>query len=105
MRWMPLVLVFAAVGCGGAHEVAARKATTHDARTCTPSAPAFRTCFDSRSLKPRPTIERMTASGWSVVARSLQPPDPSTQWGPKVWLSPDGRTLLAEWLYACDGHL
>jgi hypothetical protein len=26
-------------------------------------------------------------------------------WGTRAWLSPDRRTLLAEWLYPCDGHI
>ncbi len=35
----------------------------------------------------------------------LKPNFMDTQWGPKVWLSPDRHTLLAEWEFACDGHL
>jgi hypothetical protein len=51
-----------------------------------------------------PTIERMTASGWAVVTGPLKHPDPSAQWG-RVWLSPDSRTLLAEWQFPCDSEV
>ena len=55
----------------------------------------------------RATIEVREGSGWRVVAReprgSLGRRNIGGQWG-DVWVSPDGRTLLAEWLEECDTH-
>ncbi len=68
------------------------------------AVPGFRTCFSASEADSRATIERRTGSEWTVVAGPLKPRDPSTAWG-DLWLSPDGGTLLAEWLYACDGHM
>jgi hypothetical protein len=101
------LLVFAAAaaaGCGRAHP-AARHSPVRSAKSCIGAAPAFRTCLNPPAEKPHATIERMKPFGWSVVATSLKPSFDDNSWGPKVWLSPDSQTLLAEWLYACDGHL
>ena len=76
----------------------------HPSRTCTDAAPDFRTCFGS-GTNSHATIERRTGATWGVITGPLRPLDLFTEWGPKVWISPDARTVLAEWLYACDGHL
>ena len=101
MRWTPLALLFLVVGCGGAHQVAARQAPAKDPRACTAAAPGFRTCFKP-GIPSNPTIERRAASGWTVLTGPLKHPDPSAEWGPQVWVSPDRQTLLAEWVFPCD---
>jgi hypothetical protein len=94
-----VVVVFAVAGCGTTEQAAppAKKPS----RTCTAAGiPGFRTC---RHLPypTQPTIERQTPSGWKVVARPLRPTEPSAEWN-SLLLSPDGKTLLAEWAYPCD---
>jgi len=49
----------------------------------------------------RPTIEHWTGSEWKVVTGPLPHPYTEASWG-QVSLSPDGRTLLADWSYPCD---
>jgi hypothetical protein len=61
----------------------------------------FRTCWGPDAQDPNPTIERRTATGWALVTGPMKPRDMSAQWG-EVWVSPDHRTLLAEWQYPCD---
>jgi hypothetical protein len=48
-----------------------------------------------------PTIERWTGSRWTVVTGSLKPTESTATWG-EVSRSPDGKTLLADWMYPCD---
>jgi hypothetical protein len=50
---------------------------------------------------PNPTIERRSGSGWRLVTGPLRPPALDAMWN-RVWVSPDRRTLLAEWSYPCD---
>ena len=102
MRSLPLVVIaLLAAGCGTAQHVATPGTTRQAERLCSAAkARGFRTCWSGGPVA-KPTIERRTASGWRVIARSLAPPEPSAQWG-EVLLSPDGRTLLAEWRYPCD---
>jgi hypothetical protein len=52
-------------------------------------------------MSGHPTIERRAGSSWVVVTGPLPHPDPTAVWG-QVWLSPDRRTLLAEWQFPCD---
>lgn len=40
-------------------------------------------------------------SGWTLVTGPLKPPAIDAMWD-RVWVSPDRRTLLAEWTYPCD---
>jgi hypothetical protein len=61
----------------------------------------FRTCWGPSPNHPNPTIERRTPSGWKLVTGPLEPPAIDAMWG-RVWVSPDRRTLLAEWRYPCD---
>ena len=120
-----------ATGCGGADEVgsgeapkpaAAATATTTAAtpaarRKAKPKvetrcerarAAGYRLCERSRGIRQlRATIEVRDGDGWRVVAREPQGAfRHGKEWGAwgEVWLSPDGRTLLAEWLSECDGH-
>ena len=67
-------------------------------RECAQAAPGFRTCMRGS----HPTIERLSGSAWTVIAGPLPHSDISTGWSPKVWLSPDGETVLAEWQFPCD---
>ena len=39
------------------------------------------------------------------MAGPLKPVEMGSGWGTDVRPSPDGRTLLAEWSFPCDGHL
>jgi hypothetical protein len=80
--------------------------TKRSGRSCNPPGGGsrgrgFRTCWGPNARHPNPTIERRTASGWTVVTGPLKPAEPSAQWG-AVWLSPDRRWLVAEWEYPCD---
>jgi hypothetical protein len=91
--------MLAVAGCGTT-ENAAQPAKA-SSRTCAAaSVPGFRTCLHV-PYPTQPTIERRTPSGWKVVARPLRPAEPSAEWS-SLSLSPDGMTLLAEWLYPCD---
>jgi hypothetical protein len=111
MRRLALVLLVAfSAGCGGSRPVDRqatdqRQARAPESRACAAAAPGFRACAYSSAGKPHPTIERQTGSTWTVVTGPLKPADPTTEWGAKVWLSPDAQTLLAEWEYACDGRI
>jgi hypothetical protein len=64
----------------------------------------FRTCWGPNARHPNPTIERRTPSGWELVTGPLKPFDMSAQWG-AVWVSPDHRTLVADWQYPCDSSV
>ena len=99
MRWIAVGLAICAAGCGSSYYNASSNAAAQPVRMCTRATPAFRTCLVGR--KHRPTIERSTASGWLVVAGPLRPSDPAAEWG-DLSLSPDGRMLLADWLFPCD---
>jgi hypothetical protein len=113
MCWLLAVaLGLVVVGCGGRQEP--QKPATpavettcvegincdkpQPARDCEAAGPGFRTCVRDH----QPTIERRNGETWTVVAGPLRHNDWSTQWGPKVWLSPDHETLLAEWDFPCD---
>jgi hypothetical protein len=102
VRISALAVLVLAVGCGEATHATTQQARAHQpAKTCERAAPAFRTCFQNgRDL--RPTIERMTASGWAVVTGPLKHADPDAMWRPKIWVSPDADTSLAEWDFPCD---
>lgn len=103
MRWTALALLVLAAGCGGTRHVVSRARPTHIVqRSCTRAASAFRTCEIGRYPRMRPTIERMTRTGWAVVTGPLKHPDPAASWRSRVWVSPDGQTLLAEWDFPCD---
>jgi hypothetical protein len=100
MRTLSLIaFALLVAGCGATREAAAPP--KKPSRTCTAAqVSGFRTCRHL-PVPTLPTIERKTASGWAVVARPLRPSEPSAEWR-AVSLSPDGKTLLAEWAYPCD---
>jgi hypothetical protein len=94
-------MAMVAAGCATTEHAAAPVPTHQATRPCrTTHAHGFRTCW-SGGRESNPTIERRTMSGWTVITGPLRPPEPSAQWG-EVSLSPDNRTLLAEWEYPCD---
>jgi len=128
MRWLVIVvLALVAAGCGDVHRSAdetiraqmAKVQTTcaegincgapvkpPSGHSCEPAGAGargsgYRTCWGPNPNHPNPTIERKTSSGWALVTGPLKPHDVSAQWG-AVWVSPDRRTLLAEWQYPCD---
>jgi hypothetical protein len=101
VRWTALPLLVLVAGCGGTQRVATHSRPAHVRKICERATPAFRTCETGVYPHMRPTIERMTPSGWAVVTGPLKHADPDAAWG-RVWLSPDSRTLLAEWLFPCD---
>jgi hypothetical protein len=100
---LPLV-VFLVVGGGVAAGM------THAApfsKSCERSGVEFRLCQTYRGpgRAQYPTIERRSRSGWKVVIGPLRHGlEAFGMWG-AAFKSPDGRTLLAEWGYACDGHV
>ena len=112
MRWLlPIAVVAVVAGCGGRQEKtkpAAVETTCIEGincgssspvvHECTRAAPGFRTCERDHHS----TIERRSGSAWTVIAGSLPHAEMSTAWGPRVWLSPDGDTVLAEWTFPCD---
>jgi len=103
------VLIAVVAGCAGSHKAKPAVPTTGAlgspvSRKCSSAGEGLRTCVTDGARRPDPTIERRRGSSWFVVTGSLKPADPATAWLPKVYLSPDRRTLLAEWGYACDGH-
>jgi hypothetical protein len=94
-----IALTLIVAGCGTTEQAAAP--AKKSSRTCAPaSVPGFRICRHLPS-PTQPTIERRTPSGWKVVALPLTPIEPSAEWD-SLSLSPDGKTLLAEWAYPCD---
>ena len=112
-----LALAVAAAGCGGddsaPRTATPQKATSAPAKAkielrCKPTrAAGYRACeryLGDRRLSA--TLELRTAPGrWRVVAR--QPKGARVgrivhgHW-PNAWLSPDGRTLLAQWSGECE---
>lgn len=113
-REVVLVLTAALLsGCGG--EVAAHGTTTSKelavftdqgavpGPACDPARDGFRSCLRGRR-KSHPTIERRSGSRWVQFAGPLKPTSLDNEWFIKG-LSPDRRTLLAEWLFACDGRV
>jgi len=96
-----LLLATLAAGCGAGKPAARATTQPSSERVCEAAqAPGFRTCL--RPTPPsEPTIERRTDSGWKVIARSLKPDEPSARWY-DVSLSPDRKTLVADWGYPCD---
>jgi hypothetical protein len=89
-------------GCGSSQHAAslARRDVSQN-RTCgATKARGFRTCIGDPSPL-RSTIERWNGSSWDVVTGPLPHADPDARWG-EVFLSPDRRTLLADWRYPCD---
>jgi hypothetical protein len=102
-----IVFVILLCGCGNEQhavvkaKVAAPAKRSQTDRTCDAAGvPNIRTCVN-KGIPSRPTIERWTGSRWRVVTGPLDPPEPSAAWA-EVSLSPDGRTLLAAWVYPCD---
>lgn len=101
MSWLLVVLVVLATATFSAPP--ARTVPSGQTGDCAPAARGYRTCFAFRS---RPTtIERWSGSSWKVVAGPLKHADDLAQWGTQVWLSPDGRTLLAYWTFPCDSDV
>jgi hypothetical protein len=128
MRWFLVVAVAViATGCGSDEKTASETIRAQMAKvqtTCAEGincdAPAkkpfgrscksardgnrgsgVRTCWGPDPNHPNPTIERRTPSGWKLVTGPLKPSAIDAMWG-RVWVSPDRRTLLAEWIYPCD---
>jgi len=99
-----VLLVLVAAGCGG--KAAAPVQGRHVVRPspdCTAAAPGYRTCF---AFPGHPaTIERRVGSEWKLVTGPLKPADPTARWGLQVRLSPDKRTLLADWDFPCDSSV
>jgi len=73
-------------------------------------APAFRMCWrDGRNL--RATIERRQGDSWTIIAFEPRGEisygaetgtwDATGQWS-ALWMSPDGKTLLAQWSGMCE---
>ena len=101
MRVLALVFAVALSGCGSTERAAAPPRNGDPSRSCEPArAPKFRTC-ESVKIPSNPTIERWTGSRWTVLTGSLKPTETTAMWG-EVSRSPDGKTLLAEWMYPCD---
>jgi hypothetical protein len=44
-------------------------------------------------------------SHYSYSPPAAEAPDTFAEWGPDLWLSPDARTLLAEWDFPCDSSV
>src|SRR6266540_2038968 len=110
-REVVLVLTAALLsGCGGKvvasrHTTPAEQAGKRAVRrpSCEPAGGGFRTChFSLRNWDPM--IQRRVGSRWSRLAGPLSPAAPDNEWSVEG-VSPDGRTLLAEWLFSCDGSV
>jgi len=101
---LALLIVFStatAAGCGTSERPSAAAQKRDNVRMCQGTqVRGFRTCL-SDPFPTEPTIERLTGSGWKVVAAPLPHPEPAASWQ-VVSLSPDRSTLLAEWDYPCD---
>jgi hypothetical protein len=100
VRWASFVLLLLVAGCGGTGQVSKHQRPAKTSASRPHVAPGFRTAFEDR-----PTIDRLVDSKWVVVTGPLKPRDAGAQWGPDVWLSPDRKTLLAEWFFPCDGSV
>src|SRR5439155_15407944 len=58
-----------------------------------------------RPARPQDSsIERRVGLKWELVSGPVNHSDPLSEWG-AAFLSPDGRTVLAEWEYPCDGRV
>jgi hypothetical protein len=101
VRFLPVLFFVALTGCGSSERAATPPKKTDVSRSCLPArARGFRTC-ESVKIPSNPTIERWTGSRWTVVTGPLKPSESSAMWG-GVSRSPDGKTLLADWMYPCD---
>jgi hypothetical protein len=102
-----------AVGCGGAEERAATTRTETlgpavPADRCVPAAAReFRLCGQPTGKVRRipSTIQRRDGVEWQKLAgppdRSIVDGTPHGHWA-AAWLSPDGKTLLAQWSGECE---
>jgi hypothetical protein len=72
-------------------------------RKCTSAGRDFRTCATFFGSGYRPTIEKRAASEWAVVQGPLQASGTTVSgWWRRAFLSPDGDTLLAQWVGDCE---
>ena len=101
-------------GCGGAEEQRAATTPTETLGPAVPAdrciraaAPGFRLCGQSTGKPRRPasTIQRWEGGTWRRLVAG--PPGtvhdgvPIGHWA-AAWLSPDGKTLLAQWSAECE---
>lgn len=70
---------------------------------CHSAGRELRICGASHIEHPHSRIERRFGSHWKVVAGPLAN-DFSAEWF-SAFLSPDKKTILAEWDYPCDTHV
>jgi hypothetical protein len=110
-----VVAVGALAGCGGEAERVATTAPATTTRTkaaepvrCTIArAPGFRLCAHAFGTAPNvpATIQRRRGDGWRVLVagppRTVHDGVQVGHWA-QAWLSPDGRTLLAQWSAECE---
>ena len=105
-----LAAVSALAGCGGEAVTAPKPDPPRPAapkRFCSRSvhAPQYRTCWVPGPKSGPSTIERReSAGGWSVIARPPVRPYRGSWHGRWIaaFLSPDRRTLLAQWSAECE---
>jgi hypothetical protein len=97
MRWVTLAaVVLVTGGCGSAPRSASPTSTPKDEfADCVTAAPGFSICGKNPTGGRGPS--RIT-HGAAVVA---EPVEDLGRWR-KVFVSPDGKTLLAEWSGACE---
>lgn len=109
MRFAVFVLIAAVVaaGCGASsNEVGSAPRIAVTQRTCEWEANGFRTCASFGDRQMHSTIERRSSSGWRVVTGPLPRRPGSAPFADGFWryalVSPDGRTLLAQWSRECE---
>jgi hypothetical protein len=100
-----VVLALAALGCGAS--TSDRQARPSWGRCVAAAAPGFRLCGQPTEARRRvgSTIQRRSGDGWEVLAAappgSVAEGEPHGYWQ-SAWLSPDRRTLLAQWSGECE---
>jgi hypothetical protein len=100
-----ILLVIAVVTAASGAASLTNAAST--SKSCNRSGSEFRTCLRYRGpgRDQYPTIERRSGSHWVVVVGPLKHGLENSGMWASVYASPDGQMLLAEWGYACDGHV
>jgi hypothetical protein len=109
-RLAGVLAVAALAGCGAEEDRAATTTRLPHApadRCVAANAPEFRLCGQPTGAPRHPasTIQRRDGDEWRVVAkapeRSIVDGIPHGHWA-AAWLSPDGKTLLAQWSAECE---